>query len=97
MSVGTTTIDFSELLGFSIVSGQIAEGLDFQNEHFDAALGAKIGPPTDGDGVEPISPVRPTEARLGTKVREENVGITLFQEENLAATLGAKVGFELID
>jgi hypothetical protein len=36
-------IDFSKLLGFSSVSPQFSDGVDFQDETFGAMLGAKVG------------------------------------------------------
>jgi hypothetical protein len=36
-------IDFSKLLGFGSVSGEIADGVDFKDETLGAKLGAKMG------------------------------------------------------
>jgi hypothetical protein len=36
-------IDFTKLLGFDAVSDELSEGIDFQDEAFEAKLGAKIG------------------------------------------------------
>jgi hypothetical protein len=41
-------IDFSKLLGFGLVTEELAEKVDFQNETFGGRLGAKVGEkPTD--------------------------------------------------
>ena len=39
-------IDFSRLLGFEVVSEELAERVDFQNETFGGRLGAKVGDKT---------------------------------------------------
>jgi len=36
-------IDFSKLLGFQVVSDELAERVDFQDETFGGRLGAKVG------------------------------------------------------
>ena len=54
------SIDFAKLLGFEVVSGQLAGGLDFQDEAIGAKLGAKMGP---GDEVEPVAPIEPSKPR----------------------------------
>ena len=36
-------IDYAKLLGFDAVSGELAEGVDFQNDTVSATLGAKVG------------------------------------------------------
>ena len=36
-------IDFSKLLGFGLLSEELAEKVDFQNETFGGRLGAKVG------------------------------------------------------
>jgi hypothetical protein len=36
-------IDFSKLLGFQIMSGELVEQVDFQDETFGGRLGAKVG------------------------------------------------------
>ena len=36
-------IDFSKLLGFQVMSEEIAEHVDFQDETFGGRLGAKVG------------------------------------------------------
>ena len=36
-------IDFSKLLGFQVMSDELAERVDFQAETFAARLGAKVG------------------------------------------------------
>ena len=39
-------IDYSKLLGFDVVSDEIANGIDFRNEIVGAKLGAKVGSAT---------------------------------------------------
>jgi len=39
----TATLDFSKLLGFATVRGQISECFDFRDETVGARLGAKVG------------------------------------------------------
>ena len=36
-------IDFSKLLGFMVMSEELAERVDFQDETFGGRLGAKVG------------------------------------------------------
>jgi hypothetical protein len=36
-------VDFSRLLGFQIISDELAERVDFQGETFAGRLGAKVG------------------------------------------------------
>ncbi len=36
-------IDFSKLLGFQVMSEELAEHVDFQDETFGGRLGAKVG------------------------------------------------------
>ena len=36
-------IDFAKLLGFQIISDELAERVDFQSETFAGRLGAKVG------------------------------------------------------
>jgi len=36
-------IDFSKLLGFDVVSDEIADSVDFQSQTIGAKLGAKVG------------------------------------------------------
>jgi len=42
---GPTKIDYSKLLGFNMVSGELVQGVDFNNPNVGAKLGAKVGPP----------------------------------------------------
>ena len=37
------TIDFTKLLGFQVMSEELAEHVDFQDETFGGRLGAKVG------------------------------------------------------
>ena len=39
-------VDFSKLLGFGLVTEELAKKIDFQNETFGGRLGAKIGDKT---------------------------------------------------
>jgi hypothetical protein len=39
-----TKIDYSKLLGFDMVSGELVKGVDFNNPTVGAKLGAKVGP-----------------------------------------------------
>jgi hypothetical protein len=39
-------IDFSKLLGFGLVTEELPEKVDFQNETFGGRLGAKVGDKT---------------------------------------------------
>lgn len=44
------TIDFAKLLGFELVTGELNNDLDFQNETIGAKLGAKVGAEETGGG-----------------------------------------------
>jgi len=39
-------IDFTKLLGFAAVSDELSDGIDFQDDAFEAKLGAKVGAET---------------------------------------------------
>lgn len=41
--MGSDKIDFSKLLGFGLVTDELAEGLDFQNDTLGSRIGAKVG------------------------------------------------------
>ena len=84
-------IDFTQLLGFTIVADELPDGLDFQNQTVGARLGAKVG-------FEPnTKPVKQVEFRklLGFAAVSNEIGDSVdFQADVIEAKLGAKVGVE---
>ena len=87
------SLDFTKLLGFSTVAGQLSDGIDFQDETVGAKLGAKVG-------VEPTGTAKDAGALDFTKLLgfdavadQLSDGID-FKTETLGAKLGAKVGEE---
>jgi hypothetical protein len=62
---GCKRVDFARLLGFETISDQIAGSLDFQDQTFGDALGAKIG--TEDTSIA-LFQEETVAAKLGAKV-----------------------------
>ena len=79
-------IDFAKLLGFSTVSHEISNGVDFQDEIIGTKLGAKVGVEQPGS----LDYAR----LLGLQTISDRLSDVDFQDESIGGKLGAKVGFE---
>ena len=58
-------IDFTKLLGFDTVSGELSTGLDLQGDTLSDKLGAKIGLPED---LSPAKGINFNDETLGAKL-----------------------------
>ena len=87
----TMNIDFGRLLGFEMVSVEMAGRLDLQDETFGDKLGAEVGL-EPGRAGPTLFQDETLADKLGAKVGVEDAGIALFQDDTVAAKLGAKMG-----
>jgi hypothetical protein len=81
-------IDFDRLLGFELLTRELSQALDFQDESFGAKLGAKVGGPEDG----PAKTIEFGELLGFGSVADGGVGVVDFQDDTFGNKLGAKIG-----
>jgi hypothetical protein len=81
-------IDFDRLLGFELLTRELSQALDFQDESFGAMLGAKVGSSSEDGPAKAIEYGQ----LLGFDSVADGLGVVDFKDDTLGDKLGARIG-----